>query len=99
MEKPVGEHAAKDPAESSAKTGHRSRKSRIHNRHVTCLCQVNGEPCKKEPGQCRDAVHPDVDSDQHAMAQQHLGSGPGKRVARGLSDISMVCIYQTAATF
>ncbi len=41
----------------------------------------------------------DVDSDQHAMAQQHLDSGPRKCVARGLSDISMVCIYQTAATF
>ena len=99
MEKLVGEHAAEDSAEASAKTRHRSGKSHLQDRHVTRLCQVDGKPCEEEPGQRGDAVLADVDADQHAMAQQHLDRGPGECVALRGSHIPMVGIHQTAAAF
>ena len=76
----VGDDAAENSAEASAKPRHRGRKAHLEHRHVPRLRKVKRKPGEEEPGERGDAVLADVNAHQHAMAEQHLYRGPGQRV-------------------
>ena len=96
LQKPVGDDAAENAAEASAKSRHGGRKADLEHRHVARLRKVERKPCEKEPGERGDAVLADVDADQHAIAQQHFDRGPGERVL-ALRSCPCVGVHQAAA--
>ena len=66
----VGADAAEHSADWSRTAPAAQPRSRLQNRHVPRLDQIDGKPGDEEVGQRVDAELADVDSHQHALAQQ-----------------------------
>src|SRR3979490_3130642 len=79
FEQCVGEHASQDSADETANRRQRGYESSTQQGHATLLYQVDWEPGQEEIGQGGNAVLSNVDTHQHATAQQLPNMRPAQR--------------------
>ncbi len=79
-EEGIGGDAAEDSADGAAEGGQGCGEAYLGDGHVTGLAEVLREPGDEKPGEGVDAELADVDSDQHAVAEEAGDGLPGDLV-------------------